>query len=222
MLIVVEGTVEHGDRRGRELGFPTANISGADAVRLDGVYAGVLQVEPTDGGPSYVTAVSVGHRPTFCGRDAVRLLEAHLLDFAGDLYGKHVRVKLHVRLRPQRTYVDDRTLIRQLRLDVEAVRAWASDNGFDVLRERPSSEPRRSLGRHSSIRPRAVIRRKRSNGAAKSAERQKRREQRIRLALDERDARDELSPEWLAQRVGLPIGYARWYLGSLESDGSPT
>ena len=52
MIVVVEGTVQHGDRRGRELGFPTANIHGVDAVRLDGVYAGILQVEPSADGPS--------------------------------------------------------------------------------------------------------------------------------------------------------------------------
>jgi riboflavin kinase/FMN adenylyltransferase len=139
LIAVVQGTVQRGDTRGRELGFPTANVHGPDAVRLDGVYAGVLQLDPNADGPSYVTAVSVGHRPTFYGRDAMRLLEAHLLDFAGDLYGVDVRIELHSRLRPQRKYVDDRTLIRQLRVDVEATRAWALSNGLEHLlgRSRP-------------------------------------------------------------------------------------
>ncbi|MFC9664015.1 riboflavin kinase [Nocardia sp. NPDC127606] len=133
LIAVVEGKVQHGDRRGRELGFPTANIHDPDAVRLDGVYAGILHVGPTDDGPSYVAAVSVGHRPTFYGANALRLLEAHLLDFSGDLYGRRVRIELHSRLRPQRKYVDDLTLVRQLRLDVEATRAWAFANGVGDL-----------------------------------------------------------------------------------------
>jgi len=133
LIAVVEGLVQHGDRRGRELGFPTANVHGPDSVRLDGVYAGLLQVEPADGGPSYVAAVSVGHRPTFYGRRAMRLLEAHLLDFADDLYGRSVRIELYSRLRPQRKYVDELTLVRQLDLDVEATRTWASATGLDHL-----------------------------------------------------------------------------------------
>lgn len=216
MIVVVEGTVQHGDRRGRELGFPTANIHGVDAVRLDGVYAGILQVEPRADGPSYVTAVSVGHRPTFYGRDAARLLEAHLLDFAGDLYGKHVRIELHARLRPQRAYVDERTLVSQLHLDVEGTRAWASANGLDHHRSRCLSDaPRPPVVQAGAIRSRPVVRRKNRHGAAKSAERQMRREQAIVQAIDERGAHEELSPEWLAERVGLPISYARWYLRSL-------
>ena len=167
-------------------------------------------------GRRYVTAVSVGHRPTFYGRDAVRLLEAHLLDFAGDLYGKHVRIELHARLRPQRTYVDDRTLVSQLRLDVEGTRAWASANGFDHHRSGcPSDAPRPPVVQAGAIRSGPVVRRKKRQGAVKSAERQMRREQEIAQAIDERGAHEDLSPEWLAERVGLPIGYARWYLRSL-------
>ena len=59
-----------------------------------------------------------------------------------------------------------------------------------------------------------VVRRKKREGAVKSAERQERREQQIRQAMEECGAREDLSPEWLAQHVGLPIEYARWYLGS--------
>lgn len=145
-FVVVEGLVQQGDRRGRELGFPTANVHGPDSVRLDGVYTGLFQVEPVANGPSYVAAVSVGHRPTFYGRNSLRLLEAHLLDFAGDLYGRHVRIELHSRLRPQRKYVDELTLVNQLRLDVEATRMWASANGLSHLVGLPSSDPPRLVG----------------------------------------------------------------------------
>lgn len=215
--IVIRGTVQHGDRRGRDLGFPTANIHAPDAVRLDGVYVGVLQVEPGADGPSYVTAVSVGHRPTFYGREGQRLLEAHLLDFDGDLYGRHVRVDLHSRLRPQRKYVDERTLVLQLRVDVEAARAWALANGMDHLLGRSSVRSPRSVaasrGRTSTG---PVIRRKKSAGPVRSAERQERREQQIRQAMAEWDNDGDVSPEWLAQRVGLPLDHVRWYLRSLD------
>jgi Riboflavin kinase len=217
-IAVVRGTVQHGDRRGRELGFPTANVHGPDAVRLDGVYVGILQVGPDADGPSYVTAVSVGHRPTFYGREGQRLLEAHLLDFEGDLYGRHVRIDLHHRLRPQRKYVDEQTLVRQLRLDVEAARAWALVNGMDhLLRSSSSRSPRSPAvdgGRRTGSRP--VIRRKKRAGALKSAERRARREQQIRQAMAECDTDADVSPEWLAQRVGLPLDHARWYLRSRD------
>lgn len=132
-LIVVEGHVEHGDKRGRTLGFPTANVASSEAVRSDGVYAGVVQIEPTAAGPTFVAAVSVGRRPTYYGTDGQRLLEAYLLGFSGDLYGRHVRAELHVRLRPQHRYVDSPTLVRQLDLDVQATRAWARSKGLDRL-----------------------------------------------------------------------------------------
>ena len=222
-IAVVEGKVRAGDRRGRELGFPTANVHGPDTVRLDGVYVGVLQLEPADGGPSYVTAVSVGHRPTYYGPDALRLLEAHILDFDGDIYGKHVRIELRSRLRPQRKYVDDRTLVRQLRLDVEATRSWAVAAGLEHLLAQcaPTSiTPATFTGRATRNSP--VVRRKRRKGVAKSAERQALREQQISRAIEDRDTDERLSPEWLARRVGLPVDYARWYLGLLEEHSRAT
>ena len=92
--VVIEGFVEHGDERGRRLGFPTANLHDVSAVGLDGVYAATFQIDPANDGPRYVAAVSVGRRPTYYGRHGVRLLEAHVLDFHGDLYGRRVRVEL--------------------------------------------------------------------------------------------------------------------------------
>lgn len=78
---VARGRVAHGDARGRELGFPTANLS-TDGDALDGVWAGRL--ERADG-TRHVAAISIGARPTFYGNCGRRLLAAHVLDFARDL-----------------------------------------------------------------------------------------------------------------------------------------
>ncbi|WP_432547251.1 riboflavin kinase [Kineococcus sp. SYSU DK004] len=129
-LLHVEGVVEHGDERGRLLGFPTANVAVPEHGLRDGVWAGTVQVDPATGGPVHVAAVSVGHRPTYYGRDGQRLLEAHLLDFDGDLYERTVLVRLHERLRPQRRYAGSSELVEQLRLDVAATRAWALRAGL--------------------------------------------------------------------------------------------
>lgn len=217
LIAVVEGRVQQGDRRGRDLGFPTANVQFPDAAGLDGVYAGTFQVGHSADEPLYVTAVSVGNRPTFYDTDAVRLLEAHLLDFEGDLYGKQVRIELRTVLRPLHKYVDAPTLVRQLRMDVRATRAWAVANGLEHLLGRSSQDlPRSSAVDGGGTRPMPVVRRKKAGGAVRSAGRRERQEQQIRQAIGECVAQENLSPESLAQRTRLPTDYVRWYLGSLE------
>src|SRR4029077_5009203 len=88
----VRGIVVEGDRRGAELGFPTANVAVPDETCLpaDGIYAG--EFRGTDGvwGPR---ATSLGRRPTFYDDAEASLLEAHLLDFDGDLYGQPAAVR---------------------------------------------------------------------------------------------------------------------------------
>jgi len=120
----VRGTVERGDQRGRELGFPTANVAVPERVCLpaDGVYAGSYVGEDD---VERAAAVSLGRRPTFYAESGMRLLEAYVLDFDGDLYGQRARVRFHRRLRGQERFeaVDD--LIAQMTRDVEAVRAGA-------------------------------------------------------------------------------------------------
>lgn len=117
--LVVTGEVVHGDQRGRLLGFPTANVRiDADAVPRFGVYAARL-----DGSPA---AVSVGVRPTF-GDDRQPLLEAHVLDFSGDLYGRQVSVELLEFIRDERAFDDAETLIAQMRDDVAKVRDVIAD-----------------------------------------------------------------------------------------------
>ena len=122
----VRGPVERGDARGRELGFPTANVSVPERICLpaDGVYAGTFVSSPADGGDGVerLAALSIGRRPTFYADNGMLLLEAHILDFDGDLYGQTGRVRFHDFLRGQERFerVDD--LIAQMQRDVETVR----------------------------------------------------------------------------------------------------
>jgi len=120
MVSSVEGIVVVGDRRGRKLGFPTANLRvGAHIELADGVYSGVVELED---GTTHAAAVSVGRRPTYY-EAGERILEAYLLGFDGDLYGKKIKVVLGPLLRGQRVYLTEAELIQQMRSDVEAVRA---------------------------------------------------------------------------------------------------
>jgi riboflavin kinase/FMN adenylyltransferase len=117
----VRGKVEHGDKRGRELGFPTANVGVPENICLpaDGVYAGTFT---TEDGVVRAAAISVGRRPTFYADAGLCLCEAYLLDFEGDLYDRQARVALTHHLRGQVRFdsVDD--LVAQMHRDVGWVR----------------------------------------------------------------------------------------------------
>lgn len=118
----VRGVVESGDQRGRELGFPTANLTLPPEIQLpaEGIYAGWF--ERADG-EVVATAISLGHRPTFYDRPADRpLLECHLLDFAGNLYGEQVKVRFVERLRGEERFDSVEALKEQIRTDVEQTR----------------------------------------------------------------------------------------------------
>ncbi len=111
----LRGEVVHGDARGRELGFPTANLVPEESLVCPGhgVYACLA-----DGNPA---AVSIGVRPTFqTGRG--ELIEAFLLDFEGDLYGADLRLEFIARLRGERRFEDPESLIEQMHRDVELTR----------------------------------------------------------------------------------------------------
>jgi riboflavin kinase / FMN adenylyltransferase len=100
----IEGRVDTGDRRGRTIGFPTANIGLADYLRpAGGVYAVRVGIEEGTGAVTWRDGVAnLGTRPTVGGSDL--RLEAHLFDFSGDLYGRHLRVALVEHLRPERKF----------------------------------------------------------------------------------------------------------------------
>lgn len=117
----LQGVVEQGDRRGRDLGFPTANVAVPDRMcaPADGVYAGTFVAAD---GVERLAALSVGSRPTFYEQGA-RLLEAYVLDFEGDLYGQAVEVRFHARIRNQEVFDSEEALSIRMRGDVEAVRA---------------------------------------------------------------------------------------------------
>lgn len=114
------GTVVRGAARGRELGFPTANVVPQAAVLPpDGVYA----VEAILDGVVFPAVANLGHRPTFgAAQGPVPHLEVHLFDFQGDLYGRELEVVFLRFLRPERRFPDAAALRTQIALDVAAAR----------------------------------------------------------------------------------------------------
>ncbi len=117
----VRGVVEKGDERGRDLGFPTANVAVPPAILMpaDGVYAGWYE---RPDGSVVPAAINLGRRPTFYENAAESLLEAYLLDFAGDLYGEAARVRFVERLRDEVRFDSVEALVEQMQADVAAVR----------------------------------------------------------------------------------------------------
>ncbi|WP_028928461.1 bifunctional riboflavin kinase/FAD synthetase [Pseudonocardia asaccharolytica] len=114
----VEGVVVHGARRGRDLGFPTANVSCPPftALPADGVYAGWF----LHCGRRLPTAISMGTNPTFSGRE--RTLEAYVLDVDEDFYGHEVSIEFAHRLRGQERYDGVDALVEQMHRDVARTR----------------------------------------------------------------------------------------------------
>lgn len=117
--VALRGTVVHGDARGRELGFPTANIGGViEGLRpADGVYAGFALV----GGQRHAAAISVGANVTFDPEGEPRV-EAFLLDFAGELYGEAIELQFVERLRGMVAFPNIDTLIARMSDDVRETR----------------------------------------------------------------------------------------------------
>ena len=111
------GQVIEGDRRGHTIGFPTVNIAVSEQlVPGEGVYAGRVALHSD----TYLAAISIGTAPTFSGTR--QQIEAHLLDFDGDLYGERIQIGFERRLREQRAFDSAEALAEQLHRDVEAVR----------------------------------------------------------------------------------------------------
>jgi riboflavin kinase/FMN adenylyltransferase len=116
----LSGTVVHGDERGRELGFPTANLVPEETLACPGhgVYACVAQTDSLGPAPA---AVSIGVRPTFnTGRG--ELIEAYILDFNGEIYGSELRLRFLERLRGERRFNDADALVEQMHRDVQRTR----------------------------------------------------------------------------------------------------
>jgi riboflavin kinase/FMN adenylyltransferase len=116
------GVVVTGDQRGRLLGFPTANVEVPNQLCLpaDGVYAGWYE---RSNGSVHPCAINLGRRPTFYEHADHSLLEAHLLDFSGDLYGERAKVRFADFLRSERKFEGIDALIAQLKHDIERARA---------------------------------------------------------------------------------------------------
>jgi riboflavin kinase/FMN adenylyltransferase len=117
----VRGRVEVGDRRGRELGFPTANLGVPARICLpaDGIYAGTFVGGDRVERPA---ALSLGRRPTFYDHAEMSLLEAFVLDFEGDLYGQNAKVRFVERLRGEERFESVDDLVQQMERDVEETR----------------------------------------------------------------------------------------------------
>ncbi len=114
------GVVEHGDQRGRRLGFPTANVRvhAEQLLPAHGVYICQAHLHTTH----HVALVNIGTRPTF---DQDKLtVEAHLLDFAQDIYGTVLKLDFLQRLRPELRFASVEALVAQMQADLENARRW--------------------------------------------------------------------------------------------------
>ncbi len=121
------GKVVQGDQRGRLLGFPTANVEVPNRVCVpaDGVYAGWYE---RPNGDVHPCAINLGRRPTFYEHADSSLLEAHLLDFDGDLYGETSKVRFTDFLRSERKFDGIDALVSQLQLDIAHARQLLGAN----------------------------------------------------------------------------------------------
>ena len=119
----LRGTVVHGDERGRQLGFPTANLAFDYAAALPslGIYLGRVNVPERGVGPDHPALVSVGVRPTFHDDGRV-LVEVYLLDWDGDLYDATLDLELVVRLREELRFDDVDSLVKQMQADEREAR----------------------------------------------------------------------------------------------------
>jgi riboflavin kinase/FMN adenylyltransferase len=115
----IEGQVVSGAKRGQRLGFPTANLAVDEKIMIpaDGIYAVRVQW----GATNHQGVVNVGVRPTFEDQ-AERIVEAHIIDFTGDLYGKTLEIRFIRRLRPEQRFDNADALVAQMRQDVTQTR----------------------------------------------------------------------------------------------------
>jgi riboflavin kinase/FMN adenylyltransferase len=118
----ISGRVVHGDKLGRDIGFPTANIQlKHNRPPLMGIFA--VELYGLNGAPLPGVA-SLGKRPTVKGADAVPVLEVHLFDFRAEIYGRRVRVDFLHKLRDEEKYPDLDALVAQIRRDVDHAKTY--------------------------------------------------------------------------------------------------
>jgi riboflavin kinase/FMN adenylyltransferase len=118
----ISGRVVAGDRMGRQLGFPTANLDVTGLILPpNGVYAGLTKVKKK----SHRVALNIGFRPTMALAGRQLRVEAHLLDFGGNLYGEELTVEMGVKLREEKKFASSVELHRQISRDIAALRALA-------------------------------------------------------------------------------------------------
>ena len=122
---IVRGRVVHGRAAGRQLGTPTANVTPVKhaAIPANGVYSGCVRVGET----RYSAGISVGSPPTF--PEARDYLEAHLLDFEGDLYGAEIGLEFRERLRDQHAFDTPEALAQAIRGDIDRISGTVGDRG---------------------------------------------------------------------------------------------
>lgn len=123
MMLVIEGVVIGGNRLGRKLGFPTANIALSDDFAVEnGVYASKVYVD----GIEYAAMTNVGVRPSVDG--SKRLLETHLFGFKGLLYGLTLRVELYEKIRDERKFASVDELREQIAKDSNEIKRLIAKN----------------------------------------------------------------------------------------------
>lgn len=117
----VNGIVSHGDKRGRTIGFPTANLSAWSnkLIPAGGVYACWAHVNEK----TYPAVTNIGVRPTFEFAPVVPRIEAHLLGFDGDIYGQNLRLEFISRLRAEKKFSSIQELIQQIQIDIQSAEA---------------------------------------------------------------------------------------------------
>src|SRR5690606_473514 len=121
------GEVTSGEGIGRRIGFPTANLEVTGMVLPpDGVYAAMARGENLN----LPAAVNIGRRPTVQRQPGPRRVEAHLVGYEGDLYGRRMELEFHRRIRGEQRFGSVEELTAQIARDVAGVRAWAQNGGL--------------------------------------------------------------------------------------------
>lgn len=122
-MIIISGKVIHGQKYGKALGFPTANLDRRQYVKQGltvrlGIYAGLGELPP---GKKYRTAIVIGP----IDKKGLPKIEAHLLGFKGNLYGKKIVITLGKFIRPFRKFKNEKDLKKQIKIDIRKIRKLA-------------------------------------------------------------------------------------------------